>query len=410
MHCRAGFDNGFVIDNLNKSWYAGEYRTKRKETLWDRERARLPEAMEVVEREVQADKLLQRAADARKKQQVLRKLVREMAREEAALVQAAEAVRGGSAARQKNAFTFIMGCSHDDCRGYLNPDYSCKLCDRKTCPECLTPVNDDSHVCDKEALATAALLRKATKPCPGCGEAIQKTDGCDQMWCLSCHTAFSWRTGAIERGAIHNPEYYRWQRENGGRLPRERGDEVCGGLVGVRHLLDLCGDACPRPLLDEISTCHQLVQHVTHVELPQAREACRNNADTEPVRVRYLKGEIDKEEASAIVERSDRTRARHARAVDAWELVATVGADLFRKLADDLTTRENSVEELLIDFFHQMEKLCAIANKPLLESLKGTSMIPRKLLRAEGCWRIIMKNQSTMYHPIRRQRFAIKWE
>jgi hypothetical protein len=35
------------------------------------------------------------------------------------------------------------------------------------------------------------------------------------MWCVGCKTTFSWKTGVIQTGAIHNPEYFRWMREQG---------------------------------------------------------------------------------------------------------------------------------------------------------------------------------------------------
>ena len=72
------------------------------------------------------------------------------------------------------------------------------------------------------------MLAKDSKPCPKCQSLIFKINGCDQMWCTQCHTAFSWKTGKLEKN-IHNPHFYEWQRKNGGgAAPRNPGDFECG--------------------------------------------------------------------------------------------------------------------------------------------------------------------------------------
>ena len=133
---------------------------------------------------------------------------------------------------------FVHACPKDGCRGFLSQCWKCGVCDSYFCPDChkqKNGKNDPDHVCSEEDKATVALIKADCKPCPNCAQAISKIDGCDQMWCTSCHTAFSWRTGKKISGRIHNPHYMQFQRE-GGRSTRVAGDVQCGGPPHVRIL------------------------------------------------------------------------------------------------------------------------------------------------------------------------------
>ena len=134
--------------------------------------------------------------------------------------------------KQKSEFTYK--CPVDNCNGFLNERFECGICDNKICRHCME-IKGEYHECDEDKKETVKLLRQDTKPCPKCGELIHKLpNGCDQMYCIKCHTAFSWRTGQLERGHIHNPEYYRWMRENGRDIPRNPLDVIydpCGNEI-----------------------------------------------------------------------------------------------------------------------------------------------------------------------------------
>ena len=110
---------------------------------------------------------------------------------------------------------------------------------------------NNQHVCDEKTKENAQFIKETCKACPGmCGEFIFKIDGCDQMWCTTCHTAFSWRTGEIERGVVHNPHYYAALQNGGGMVPRAPGDVVCGGLPDFYHEIDRPYKKALRKLLD----------------------------------------------------------------------------------------------------------------------------------------------------------------
>lgn len=127
---------------------------------------------------------------------------------------------------------FIKKCPNNDCRGFLNKDYTCKLCNGVVCKKCEEVLNcngKDEHICNPEIIKNIKAIKKDTKACPKCGINIFKIDGCDQMWCTGCQTAFSWENGNIIVGVIHNPHFYEFQRRNGG-IVRNQGDVLCGGL------------------------------------------------------------------------------------------------------------------------------------------------------------------------------------
>ena len=152
-------------------------------------------------------------------------------------------------AGNKDKLKFIKNCGKTNCSGLLSTKWICGTCKTKFCKHCgeekgiatdLEIISDDfeetkvepkvetkvdSHTCDPNLVETLKAIQKETKSCPKCGINIYKIEGCSQMWCINCHTAFDWTTRRIETGRIHNPHYYDWQRKvNNGTAPRVPGD------------------------------------------------------------------------------------------------------------------------------------------------------------------------------------------
>lgn len=125
--------------------------------------------------------------------------------------------------------TILKQCPDNNCKGYLSNEWICKVCNMEVCKDCEIIIREESkeHICDKEILLNIKNIKENSKRCPMCYINISKINGCDQMWCPKCHTAFSWETGKIEKGKIHNPHYYEWQRDiNNGNAPRVFGDNT----------------------------------------------------------------------------------------------------------------------------------------------------------------------------------------
>ena len=253
MKCKTAWDQEFLISNLNRSFCKKDYKEHRMNMLLERELGKMPESMAAAEKQKAIDVIYLEIQDIDKDINDLTSRMLRLKEKKAKKQQDIWRLQSGSVAMTKKKF--IMPCSVTNCRGFLSNAYKCEICDIYTCPDCLVPIGENrinnQHVCDEKTKENAQFIKDTCKACPGmCGEFIFKIDGCDQMWCTTCHTAFSWRTGEIERGVIHNPHYYAALQNGGGMIPRAPGDVVCGGLPDFYYEIDRPFKKTVRKLLD----------------------------------------------------------------------------------------------------------------------------------------------------------------
>jgi hypothetical protein len=104
----------------------------------------------------------------------------------------------------------VANCSVGECRGFIRTfGFQCNICSTKFCNKCMM-VKQDNHVCDEKNIASFQLIKKECKPCPSCRASIYRIEGCADMFCVMCKTAFSWTTGQIITGSFHNPHHAEW--------------------------------------------------------------------------------------------------------------------------------------------------------------------------------------------------------
>jgi ribosomal protein S27AE len=209
-----------MVSSFTNKFMVKEWQKVREKVLFDREKALLPATQEIVEEEIEKEKILVEI-------QSMDKLINEIYRRRSNLQMQ---YRMGGNIKSGERKSFIRACPVESCRGYLSTQWKCGLCNLWTCPDCNIvkgEIKDGDHQCKPDDLATAKLIASDTRTCPKCATGIFKIEGCDQMWCTQCHTPFSWKTGRIESN-IHNPHYYEWLRRNGGDIPRNPDDIRCG--------------------------------------------------------------------------------------------------------------------------------------------------------------------------------------
>ena len=179
---------------------------------------------------------------------------------------------------------------------------------------------------------------------------------CDQMWCLTCHTAFSWRTGRIEN-VIHNPHYYEWMRRNG-TLQRDPNDIVCGREITHnttinirRHLTEketiLKKDVANiRKLSTYIVDICRKVIHIRHVAQPHYNY---NSDDIiQQLRIRYLRNFISEDDFKIALQRENKKSNKYREISEVITLLITTITDIIMNFIDEIKT---------VDWKHNLERM-----------------------------------------------------
>jgi hypothetical protein len=269
-----------------------------------------------------------------------------------------ENANSGPAVRA-TASKFIRRCTVAECNGFLSSAWKCGLCHTWACPECFEIKGldrDVAHTCTPEALATAALIRKDTKPCPTCGEMISKIDGCDQMFCTSCHKPFSWVTGqSITRGPIHNPHYFQWLAKGGQTAPTNPGFVPCGGLPQAYHVQTSLRNAFKedrKPILEILRICN----HVMDVERHRY-ERHLDPVNNEAVGVQFLLKERSEEDWKKHLGRAEKERQKSNEIRDILDAFNGAAIDLFRRIDVGKVYTLEEASHLITTLRIEMEEL-----------------------------------------------------
>ena len=329
MNCKKDFDRNFMVENLNGSFVNKTYKTHRANILLDREKARLPEAMPMVQRRVEAQDLEKTNIELIQSIAVIREKYRELYETKIKNEAKIRTILNGGGEEKKQHFH--RACPQEDCKGFLSTAWKCGLCKIWACSKCFEVKGynkDETHTCSEENLKTAAMLKKETKNCPGCASTIYKISGCDQIWCTQCKIAFSWKTGEIERGVIHNPHFYQWQRDAGKNIKNPQ-EVPCGGIPEFYIFKNKVNAAYRNNNISKeqrewVMNFHRGCLHWQHWEIRLLRRQCRGLDNTLEERINYLMNKISEEELKAKLVSKEKSRNKKLGILHIYELMNTV--------------------------------------------------------------------------------------
>lgn len=166
--CSRTWTRKFISANFPKSFVNHELKEHRENVLLQQEIALLPETQPYVEEIIRKEIITNQMYELRKQQMEL----------ENRITQLRNNLYTNKTIERKE---FLRECPDEGCRGFLSTAWKCGLCQQWTCPDCHEVKGlerDIEHVCDPNAVATAQLIKKETKPCPKCRSNIFKIDGC----------------------------------------------------------------------------------------------------------------------------------------------------------------------------------------------------------------------------------------
>ena len=435
MNCKTILSDQYIVDNINRTFYMGEFKKKLGDKLFENEQSKMPETMPFVKQRIEIKKIEKHNELLKKEIDKINSLLH---MKKAALNHNNSQIwmiANGTEKDNQDKYTFIVPCRNNGCKGFLNKKYRCELCDTHTCSKCLEFIGKkntelyDQHECKKENIESAEMIRKDTKPCPKCGTRIYKIDGCDQMWCTECKVAFSWKKGTIETGSIHNPHYYQWIK-NDGNNNRNPLDVICGGLQNytvirnavvnlnkqitlinsgvskinnvdkglIRQFNSIFNNLIQNTLFrgfiynryygnnssssnykNTIPKIHQIFNHIINYEIPEIVNAIQRLQDNRTLRVNFMLDEITRDAFKTSIMKNHIDLNIKQQELLLYQLIRNFGIDLFNEF---------------VQIFSKIQKICsdiihADHNKGEIYNILFTDLI-KNLIEIENYWE--MKN------------------
>lgn len=221
---------------------------------------------------------------------------------------------------------------------------------------------------------------------------------CDQMYCVKCHTAFSWRTGQLERGTIHNPEYYRWMRENGKNIPRNPLDvpyDPCGNqLIQYTQLIRIVRIYFPSEtetryrdryttgfnrVKDQIQTIkianmHRMIGHIEHLNNIFNNDLRHEESEIRKMRAYYILNNLTRDEFKRKLQMIEKKKNKSKKINDIWNLIRLVLIEYIGKITER-NYDQNDGKKIINDIINESEKIRKYSNKQFAKIGKIFKMV-----------------------------------
>ena len=402
---------------LSMKWscrFRKEYKKKRKTELFLHEKLFFEETMPIMSMLEEQEQIRKMIGDTHAEWNRISRQLSRYERRLQFLQEQCSFKHSRSSSSSQSEKKMVIPCPVSECRG-ICIDGRCPLCKMDICLRChqkkggqrgsttssisgeATDVEnndeEDQHVCDSSHLMSIAKIQKECRSCPQCSVYIFKIDGCDQMWCTQCNIAFSWKTGEVERGRIHNPHFieflnqmtdeqarkYEQQHQNlGRRMCRDGGAPEMPSLFEIRTYLRT---ELTKPFRETVYETVRLITHILQEEKHRfqlARRQTREGGMVDragtgpdngaratvalhgfntygPLRVQYLSKQLSQAEFENRLFREEKKKMKFMelwQIIDAFQLMVS---SLFRVFVNERSISPERWKEFIdiVFFFHE---------------------------------------------------------
>jgi len=367
MVCKIQWTRKFMSDNFEKTFLNYQYKVNYENLLLEKELNLLQLTQPYVEKEIKIEelknKLNELEAESKEIEQLLlEKRKNNMLKKQQLKISLMEEINTFNSFQKK---VFIRKCPNNECHGFLDENYVCDLCNNITCEHCHEILNQNSietHVCNKDILESIKLLEKDSKPCPKCSSMIYKINGCDQIFCVECHTAWNWKTGNLITNNIHNPHYTEYMTQlNKGITPRNPLDVLCGREIDnhfVIMLIDLVKQS-DTPYEGYICEVARNIMYMRYGDIPRFQDEyydqyCRQ------LRINYMRNKINKDELKVLLQKKYKEYQKKKELFDIIITFINSITDIFYILVDE-KNYDQSINEMDILRNHTNESLLEVS-------------------------------------------------
>jgi len=348
IFCKTVWDREFMNTNLTKKFVQNELKIHSENLFLERQMSLLPATQKRAAQIKKSRELIEKRDEVTAEITKLKKQIKTLVEISTTYSLEIQRLYNGTTTTDTSAKeNFTYKCPTNLCKGFLNSKHFCDLCDTRYCKDCMCVKNKD-HICDEIVKEAVCIIKKSSKPCPGCGEMISKIDGCDQMWCIKCHVQFSWKTGFQITGYNHNPEYFRWMRETNQHIALNPNiEQGCNALIlneyQMMPLLTRIFKNNPF-LIDYFINVYRFYRHTQVTVRTFINEEETAEHELLGQRVAYLLGDISKERWKVIIQRLDKKNKLRKNNNNIWILIETVLVRFLEKLKILFETANNLIE------------------------------------------------------------------